>query len=108
MNEPDKKEKIGKGQTGRPGGASLPNARTTGPAIPTLNKNWNLRDLHLPRAEAIEAVAGAQSTPDAAKAVLKSMVDALDPKVTLVRLDAHGFVSPQGDLITLHFTVGKL
>jgi hypothetical protein len=95
MSEKNKKTETGKAQL---------NAGMT----PALRRNWNLRDLHLPRAEAIEAVAGAQSTPDAAKAVLKSMVDALDPKVTLVRLDAHGFVSPQGDLITLHFTVGKL
>jgi hypothetical protein len=73
-----------------------------------LNKNWNLRDLHLARAEAIEAVAGAQSTPDEAKAILKAMVNALDASVTLVRLDAHGFMSQKGDLISLHLTVGKL
>jgi hypothetical protein len=54
----------------------------------------------------IDAIDGTQSVPAEAREFLKALVAMIDPKVSLIRADAHSFASPTH--ITIHLTVAKL
>lgn len=75
-------------------------------APPQLTQNWTLRDLKLPKDEMVEAVAGAQSIPAEAKEFMQKLIGSLDPKISLLKLNAHCFASMSQ--ITIHLTVSKL
>jgi hypothetical protein len=91
---------------------------TPAPVKPaSLAKNFRLADLHLAREDAAAAIDGTQSIPEEVKSLLKAMGVALGPSVTLVKIDAHGFVALKRtndqkvagpEMITIHLTVAKL
>lgn len=52
-------------------------------------RSWNLRHIKDTRENVIQKVAGAATVPDAMKAMLTEAIESLDPKINLVKLDAH-------------------